>query len=113
ILSTELTCLQYRPIPPHTKPDVLPAPSPFEDYQQYPFHWTGESLKEPPVELQISLPPRATPIDKSALIDQFPMLQTSHIQEASLPMKPEESVNPSTRKKRFRQLRRAMSLSHR
>jgi hypothetical protein len=28
-------------------------------------------------------------------------------------MKPEESVKPSTRKKRFRQLRRAMSLSHR
>jgi hypothetical protein len=112
ILITELIYLQYRPLHPHTKPDVRPAPSPFEDYQQYPFHWTGESLKEPPVDLQI-LPPLATPVDKSVLIDQFPMLQTSHIEEASLPIKPEESAKPSTRKKRFRQLRRAMSLTHR
>lgn len=100
-------------MPLQTNADTLPAPSPFEDYQQYPFHWTGESLKEPPVELQTSVPPLTTFTDKSALIAQFPTLQTSQTEEPSPPIKTEESIKPLARKKRFRHLRRAMSLTHR
>jgi hypothetical protein len=87
----------------HPKSDVPPAPSPFEDYQLYPFHWTGESLKETPVELVLS--PPSPKLDKSALIVHVPMTPAP-VEE------PKVETKPAARKRRFRHLRRAMSLSH-
>jgi RasGEF N-terminal motif len=92
-------------MPQHAK-EVPPAPSPFEDYQNYPFHWTGESMRDSPVN-----PIQSSPLDRSALIAQFPMIQTSQL-EQSLPPKSPDSEKPTIRKRRFRQLRRAMSLTH-
>jgi hypothetical protein len=89
---------------PPKQPNVSPAPSPFEDYQLYPFHWTGESLKETPVEVVLS--PPSPKLDRAALIAHFPMPS----EDGDFPPKPVEK--PTTRKRRFRHLRRAMSLTH-
>ena len=97
--------LSFRPMPKLQK-DVPPAPSPFEDYQQYPFHWTGESMRDSPVNL-----PPSSSLDRSALIANFPMVPVSQL-EQSPPVKDIESIKPVIRKRRFKQLRRAMSLTH-
>jgi hypothetical protein len=97
-------------MPPHPREEAPPAPSPFEDYQQYPFHWTGESLKESPVQVPTSSQ-SAKRLEKSALIAQFPVIHTSLLQQPHTVNEP-ESAKPATRKKRFKQLRRAMSLTH-
>jgi hypothetical protein len=97
----QFSCADKRPMPVDDTPAV---PSPLEDYTQFPFHWTGESLKETPKQLG---PPHVNRPNKSALIDQFPM-----IQEPPLSIKEPQSAKPNTRKKRFQQLRRAMSLTN-
>src|SRR5277367_3206441 len=98
-------------MPQHLKDEAPPAPSPFEDYQQYPFHWTGESLRSSPVDLRTSSqPPKST--DRSELIAQFPTIPPSKlVSPAPLEAIP-ESAKSDTRKRRFRQLRRAMSLTN-
>lgn len=96
---------------PHSTHDMSPAPSPFEDYQKYPFHWTGESLKESPVEL-ITTPPLTNFITKSALIAQFPIVQPSQLEEDGPATTSPESPKPAPRKRRFKHLRHAMSLNH-
>ena len=91
---------------PQLQKDVPPPPSPFEDYQQFPFHWTGESMRESPVNL-----PPSSSIERSALIANFPMVPVSQLEQPP-PTKDLESTKPASRKRRFKQLRRAMSLTH-
>lgn len=95
----------FRPMPQLQK-NVPPAPSPFEDYQQFPFHWTGESMKDNPVN-----PPPSSSLDRSALIANFPMVPVAQLEQPP-PAKDLESAKPASRKRRFKQLRRAMSLTH-
>jgi RasGEF N-terminal motif len=99
-------------MPPHLKDEAPPAPSPFEDYQQYPFHWTGESLRTSPVDILTSSQPPPKSSDRSALIAQFPDIPPSKLVSTAPLEVVSESVKPAPRKRRFRQLRRAMSLSN-
>jgi len=55
--------------------------------------------------------PPSTHLERSALIAQFPMLDSSQLEKPK-PAKHAEPDNSGPRKRRFRQLRRAMSLTH-
>jgi RasGEF N-terminal motif len=94
----------FRPV--RVQEEMPQAPSPFEDYQEFPFHWTGESMSTIPVTQSPSANRQ-----RAALIAQFPMLHSSQLEDPqpSRTAEPDKSV---PRKRRFRQLRRAMSLTH-
>jgi len=106
----DIACLclimtRFRPV--RIQEEIRPqAPSPFEDYQQFPFHWTGESMRTAPL-----VPSPPTNLQRSALIAQFPMLDSSQLEKLN-PPKHTEPDNSGLRKRRFRQLRRALSLTH-
>ena len=64
-------------------------------------------MRDSPVNLNAS-----SSLNRSALIAQFPIPPTSSLQQQPPPTKEIESAKPTARKRRFKQLRRAMSLTH-